>query len=63
MRSRVVFLIAILLISLSFHACSSENETPDLLHSPGDGNEISDSGNHNQEEPLQVYPDFSNNEV
>lgn len=59
MRSRVVFLIAILLISLMFHACSSENETPDLLHSSGDGNEISGSGNHDQEESLQVYPDFS----
>lgn len=59
MRTKVMLLISILLISLMFHACSSENETPDLLHSSGDGNEISGSGDHDQDESLQVYPDFS----
>lgn len=59
MQSRVMLLIAILLTSLMLHACSNENEAPDLLHPSGDGIEISDSENRNQEEPLQVYPDFS----
>ena len=59
MQSRVMLLIAILLTSLMFHACSNGNEAPDLLHPSGDGIEISDSENRNQEEPLQVYPDFS----
>ena len=54
-----MLLIAILLTSLMLHACSNENEAPDLLHPSGDGIEISDSENRNQEEPLQVYPDFS----
>lgn len=59
MRSRVMLLIAILLTSLMFHACSNGNEAPDLLHPSGDGIEISDSEKRNQEEPLQVCPDFS----